>query len=485
MIDDISKWEALQLRYNEGDPEDVFIEFANMCSKHFMEQEPEQWHRFCDGEYTETNFHKEWLDLILNNDKIAIECAREHLKTSFVLNYILYRLFRHDNFSVIYFCAKHDQSKSKLEELEEIYNRNKHWLDIEPSKERWSRNHKQFDNGSDIRSEGWGTAVEGAHVQLIIMDDILQEAGTGSMTDKEIWQFYARVVDPMVTESGKVILIGTKKRDGDIFDKVDKNPAWVHRKYPSTPDNVIFPEKWPKDRLVDKKQAMTARHFNREFGLQVIVSEDVLINPDWNDRNTDDSLSYPKEGWKQGLNVLGLDPAISPTGDHAAFFSMSRRPETGERFILDVQRHQGMSLNRMLEKLTQLDIKYNYQSIMIEKNSFQRLIVENAIERTDLPIQGHETTKTKSDPSEGLPRIAVLFENGKYIYPYKNHEDVNQTDEIFTALNSVQYDQGKLRNDHTPDLVMSKYMAEMALRQWENTSRGIDEPLVRGVKGRL
>lgn len=475
---DIDRWDIIRHRLKSKPIDDVFIDFANVCSKNFMEQEPERWHRFCDGDKTETDFHGQWVDMFLDSDKIAIECAREHHKTSWVLNLILFLMWRNNNFSVIYFSATHSQSMSKLKEWEEIYQRNKDWLKLERSENNWSKSYKEFQNGSSIKAEGWGTAVEGAHVQLIVMDDILQERG--SMTDEEVWDFYAQIVSPMVTESGKIILVGTKKRKGDIFDKVETNPEWIHAKYPSTPDNLIFPEKWPEERLKAKKREIGSRAFKREFGLEVIVDDDVLIPPKWNEQNRDHSLSYP-DSWKGGHVVGGFDPAISPTGDYAAFFVMARL-ENGVRKILHVSRQKGMSLNDMLFKLENLDTKYNFQAIVIEQNSFQKLIVQEAIEQTALPIQGHTTGRSKSDPAEGIPRIAVQFENGKYLYPYKEKEDIEKTDMVHEALNSLKFHNGKIQNNHTPDIVMAKFLAEQALLKFERNNV-MTEPFVVGVEG--
>lgn len=481
-IEDISQWDLVRFRMMNKPVEEVFLEFANITSKKFMDDKPERWYRFCDGNYTETDFHLEWLQLILENPRIAIESAREHHKTSFMLNWILFNMVRNDNFSVLYLSSTHGQAKDKVAEWAEIYESNQDWLGVEKAERNWSKTKKKLSNGSVIRGQAFGTALEGAHVQLIVMDDILQEEGTGAMLDSEIWQYYSRVVSPMSTETGKIILVGTKKRQGDIFDKVDSNPEWVHEVYPSTPKDPIFPEKWPKERLEAQKREMMARNFNREFGLEVIIEDDVLMPPSWNDRNRDDSLSYPRDGWKKGLNVCGLDPAISPTGDHAAFFSISRNAD-GERFVIDVTRKRGMSLNDMLIKLQSLDARYNYQSIVIEKNAFQSLVVNEAIETTSLPVSGHETTRQKSHPSEGIPRIAVHFENGKYVYPYKEYEDIEDTDMVFDALNSIKYDEGKIKNNHTPDIVMAKYMCENALRKFEQDDNVVDEPIISGVKG--
>lgn len=477
--DDLSRWDVIRHRLKTRPARDVFIEFANICSKNFMEEEHEEWVRFADGENTEGSFHQEIVDMFCRNERAAVEVSREHMKTSLVLQFILYHVWKHDNFNVIYFSATQSQAKDKLAELQTIYRRNKDWLNLEESDEQWSKFHKQFDNGSSIKAEGWGTAVEGAHVQLIVLDDILQERG--AMTDEEVWNFYSQIVSPMVTESGKIILVGTKKRRGDIFDEIENNLEWVHAKYPSTPDNVIFPEKWPKARLQQKKREIGSRAFNREFGLEVIIEDDVLMPPSWNKKNRDSDVSYP-ESWKQGFNVCGFDPAISPTGDYAAFFAMSMK-DSGDRQILHASRQKGMSLNDMMMKLQTLDTKYNFQKIVIEQNSFQRLIVDEAIQNTSLPVQGHTTGKSKSDPANGIPRIAVMFENGKYLYPYKENEDVEKTDMVIESLNSLKYEEGKITNNHTPDIVMAKFLAEQGILDYEQNNKALTEPFVVGVKG--
>jgi hypothetical protein len=183
-----------------------------------------------------------------------------------------------------------------------------------------------------------------------------------------------------------------------------------------------------------------------------------------------------------GMNVLGFDPAISPTGDYAAFYAM-RRLDNGERKVLHISREKGLTLQGMITKLKTLDTKFNFASIVVENNSFQQLITQEAIERTDLPIRGHTTSSKKSDPTEGIPRIAVHFENGKYLYPYNTETDIEKTDMMFEALNSVILEKGKLKNNHTPDLVMAKYLGEQAILKMGKQQKPMTEPFVIGVEG--
>jgi len=478
-VEDIESWDLIRHKLREAPFREAFIKFANICSKHFMDKEPERWYRFCDGKNTETDLHQRWVDIFSKNENIAIECAREHLKTSFVLNLMLFTIWRNDNMEVLYISSKQGQAKDKIAELETIYNRNSHWLDLDKSDDQWTKKHKKWDNGSSIRGEGWGTAIEGAHVQLIVLDDILRERG--GMTDAETWNFLQKVVSPMVTESGKKVLVGTKKRKHDIFDRVEKNPGWEHRRYPATPDNPIFPEKWSEERLKKKKREMVPVNFRREYGLEVVIGDEVLMSPEWNKRNRDSDLTYQNEYQGGQLRVLGLDPAISPTGDYCAFFGQVKM-NSGYKRVLHASREKGISLGAMKNKLELLDNRYNFSTIVIEQNSFQRLAVEDIIDSTSLPVTGHTTSKTKSDPSDGIPRIAIGFENGKYIYPYNTQEDKEKTDMVHEALNSLKYDGNKLTNNHTPDIVMAKYLSEQGLNRFESKKKSTPEPVVMGFE---
>ena len=475
--EDIKSWDIIRNKLKQEPFREAFLKFANICSKNYMKEEHENWYRFCDGVNTETPLHQEWVDLFVNNSNIAIECAREHLKTSWVLNLMLFTAWRNKNMEIIYISSKRDQAKSKLSELEDIYERNKFWLNLDESEDQWAKFHKKWDNGSSIKGEGWGTAIEGAHVQLLVLDDILRERG--GMSDAETWNFLQRIISPMVTESGKLILVGTKKRKHDIFDKVEKNPEWAHARYPASPENPIFPEKWGSERLAAKKREMIPVNFKREFELQVIIDDEVLISPTWNERNRDSDTTYIEDFKEGNLRVCGLDPAISPTGDYCAFFAQAELG-SGNRRILHASREKGISINQMMNKLERLDSRYNFSTIVVEQNAFQRLVVDQAIEQTSLPITGHTTTKTKSDASEGVPRISVLFENGKYIYPYETQHDIETTDMVHEALNSLKYDGSRLVNNHTPDIVMAKYLTERGFDRFHKSKKVIEEPIVMG-----
>jgi hypothetical protein len=74
--------------------------------------------------------------------------------------------------------------------------------------------------------------------------------------------------------------------------------------------------------------------------------------------------------------------------------------------------------------------------------------------RTDLPLREHLTTKKSKN--EGIARIAVLLENGKFIFPHRTQEDKNRVrvlaDELLTFPLGAH-----------DDTVMSLSIAESAL----------------------
>ena len=149
-----------------------FIDFADDVLGDFMRQEPSDFVPLGD-------MHTEWLDTI-NSDKkyVGIMCARGHLKTTFTLTYCAYMMHKYPNYRALYVSATLDQAIDKMEQFEELCKRSwrlNGYIKGPEDSGSWRKGAKYFRNGSRIRAASIGKALEGPHVHLIIIDDILEE----------------------------------------------------------------------------------------------------------------------------------------------------------------------------------------------------------------------------------------------------------------------------------------------------------------------
>ena len=95
----------------------------------------------------------------------------------------------------------------------------------------WRKGAKYFNNGSRVHAASIGKALEGPHVHMIILDDVLQEFP--SITDENVIHYIKRVVMPMRLPDERILLVGTQKRVNDATDWGTESPQWNVVRHPA------------------------------------------------------------------------------------------------------------------------------------------------------------------------------------------------------------------------------------------------------------
>ena len=454
-----------------------FMDFANAVLTDFMRLEPSEYVSLGD-------MHQSWYDTI-NSDKryVGIMCARGHLKTTFTLTYCAYMMSKHPNYKALYVSATLDQAIDKLEQFEELCKRSWRLAPLIKGKEdsgSWKKSQKYFNNESRIRAASTSKSLEGPHVHLIILDDILEEFPR--MSDDRIIHFIKRVVMPMRLPEGKILLIGTQKRIGDATDWVRQSPDWAHVWHPALnkEGKPRWPEYWTMKRLEAERHSMGTRAFESEYLLNPLDPETAVIP--WNviEPCLDESLGFDKPIGDTDI-VIGVDLAVGldTTNDETAYTVVSYDRDTKVRQILyqwcgKVKAEGAGWLTSQVNNLVSLAEKHNPTMIMVETNGFQRLVAHAAKDLASLPVQGHRTGSEKHHAQIGIPRIALALEQGKYIIPWD--KSVNKSGpvgsrKLVEGLSRLMWGKNGRLDGHTSDAVISLWMCELAIQDIDK--RGI------------
>ena len=162
---------------------------------------------------------------------VGIMCARGHLKTTFTLTYCAYMMSKYPNYRALYVSATLDQAIDKLEQFEELCKRSWRLSSFIKGKEdggSWKKSEKHFSNGSRIRAASTSKSLEGPHVHLIILDDILDP-------DCNLFHMVAMVLyaSSEITEHIDDNLIHT------YGDDIIKHPKCTTVYYANVPDSMI------------------------------------------------------------------------------------------------------------------------------------------------------------------------------------------------------------------------------------------------------
>lgn len=96
---------------------------------------------------------------------------------------------------------------------------------------RWSNKDKIFANGARITVRGAGSKVRGAHPDLIVLDDILDNESAGTEYQRaKVRRWFFGTVANMAHPGTKIIVVGTPQHQLDLLmNDLRQNPeyAWI------------------------------------------------------------------------------------------------------------------------------------------------------------------------------------------------------------------------------------------------------------------
>ena len=476
-LDNKTRNEAITSAYNMmRETPQTLGEFINETLENYMEQEP--------GEFVPLGeMHSEWEKTFNKGTHTAIICARGHLKTSWALSNLAYHMLTNQNFRALYISATLEQAWDKLEQFEELCRRSWRLRNMMKKKSSdevgaWRKGAKYFNNGSRVHAASIGKALEGPHVHMIILDDVLQEFP--SITDENVIHYIKRVVMPMRLPDERILLVGTQKRVNDATDWVTESPQWNVVRHPALLDDETprWPEYWTLDRLEEEKYTMGSRAFESEYMLNPLDPESAVIPYE---------VLKPclKEGMSMGLPesgddwfvTMGVDLAVGmdSQNDESAYVVMAYNRVTQERKVLycwsgKIRAKGAGWLEAQVVTMKSLADKYKPDKIMVESNGYQRLVVHTARELDGMPVEGHNTGREKHKHDVGVPRIALAMEQGKYFIPWNKEARESSKPgmrKLVDGLSRLVYGKHGRLEGHTPDAVMALWMCELCVHVLE------------------
>ena len=477
-------------------------EFLNELTYGYMQEErdDDKWVSIGD-------VHCHWIGKFEADRNVGLLAHRDSLKTTFTLGYLIACLEYRPGFRAHWITNNQTQAYKKADtEFWKLVERNPWLTNLNGEMNEESKATKEWEHGSALYAGWLFGGIEGDRSHFLVLDDVIKEHGDGDTQDILTW--IEGVTVPMVKDSGKTALIGTRKSPDDIYSHIADREAYDFTEYPAVlevwdqefredesweerrPPEDLYTEVenplsqggetihvlWPEARgpqyLADKYDQMSPHLFWREFCMVITGASGNLIEKADVDRLVDDGgCSIRGEEPPQTITpgagsatVVAHDPAQSPTGDDAAFVALHVQ-EDGTRTLLDAVAEQGMSPSDVKATLADLDDRYDPAMVVIEDNGMQQYVVNDAIEMSASmrsKVTGIPTTGQKHSWENGIPRLRRLVENGSIRF-YRGH---GPTEDFVQAALSLTLSDGKLKG-HTPDLIAAWYMAEQGIRRLE------------------
>ncbi len=345
-------------------------------------------------------------------------------------------------------------------------------------------------NIKDPSVQAFGEAsrsIIGTHVDLLIVDDILDEKNTMSVTQMDdMWTWFNSLIEGRLEEHARVIVVGNAWHPRDFLHRLAEQPRWKAFKYPVMeptgevlPDGspkmmARWPERWPMNRIMERKATLDAARPGEFMRMMMCEARD-----DTQSRFKVASIEKCKVLGEGRQLLVGLMPDGRPahlrgipfgysifTGvdlafqkhsasDLTCFFTIAIAPD-GTRHVLCVEsgRWYGPEVRDRA-----IDTYRRFQSmVIVENNGAQDMLLKFVGEKTTIPIKPFTTGRNKANQEFGVAQMSVEMDNGKWAIPNQSGRCHPEIDAWIKEM--LYYDPLK----HTGDRLMASWLAKEGAR---------------------
>lgn len=418
---------------------------------------------------------------------IEIMAPREHGKTSTIVCLIVFILGHNPNLRIKYVTGSDNLATDVVGQVKKNIENNKRLMEVFPNlKSRqggtWTGHELEIERtgladlgikDATLQAFGITASATGGRADIIIFDDMIgsreaiQEPGRLEKIEKLFW------TDWMNIGGNCHVVIGTPWTPTDIHMQLLNDPTWLSWRKPAIIDGQpLWPERWPIEKLAERKAKIKEVAFDLQFMLTGLRQKMTWWTQDMIDRCKRPDLMMGQMPSPSKKKVCGFDPAasLSVGGSFSCAIAVSL-DENGEKTILEIQRHR-MRPKDIAAVVVEMDKRHNFDMLLVENNATQSAFVDlieliSREEETKLHEKMVEqfTGSKKWNPELGLQRVIMDMSNGRWNFPfYGDHTDPLHSCEICSLIDEMLH--FPYEND-TTDLIMALWLADCAVERVE------------------
>lgn len=432
------------------------------------------------------NPQKEWWRLLKQKEDTCILAPRDHGKSySIIRAYAIWKA-KYDPWvnEIMILGADAPSAIENLDKLKVMLASSTSLRDLLPTdrKNVNARSEIKLTNGVVIKAKGFLSTLRGRHPQLILLDDVVNEVNsTSSEGRKKVREYFWGVCYPMkdkgtaaLREEGykpQIVVVGTAQNEDDLYHELLTNPSFIGLRQSAIVDEekktVLWPERYSWASLMAIKESMGSLQFSKEYCNEPLTDDTSLFPPALFDPMLDWGRSYVNEYHGSNRTHMGVD--FSVPGEQGGDFTAAVVGEAlsnGNIVLLHIWRAKPETMKEQVDKIANLSTSMKLTSGLLEANMFQRVFAEHFKKHTNLPLTGTVVSHSgKMSFDTGVLSFRPLFENCKFIFPYKTPTDREITDNLIREFAGLVRKDGKLGNFRFHDDVV------MAMWHMLNASR--------------
>ena len=311
-------------------------------------------------------FHLEWIQLIQNHKRVAIQAPTGFGKTQVLGRaFCLWTSFLQRDKEMCIISKTLPQARKVLSEIKDLIENNEVLMELIPEdkpKGMWcSADMMSLSTNCKIFVRPYSQNIKGIHVDYLLGDEV------ASYDEHSIW--YSFVVTRVNAKNGIVAAISTPKNVADLMQEIIANSEYVGKTYPAIVDGKsIWPTKFSIERMERIKSEIGIAAFEREYMCNAKAqSENALYPPHLLIECFDNGTGFSQKAMP-GFTIIGCDFAIAegPRADYDAYIVVNKFGSKAT--ILHGESHRGFTIAAKVQRLTELYNIYTGGAITNEKN---------------------------------------------------------------------------------------------------------------------
>jgi predicted phage terminase large subunit-like protein len=262
----------------------------------------------------QSKVHKEVQAFLSEHRYALVELPRDHGKSTQVCGRILWELGRQPALRVKLVCASEAVAAERSRFLRDALMNNR-WLrrvfpGLRPSRPwsvvRFTIRRPASVIGESVTALGVNVASTGTRADLLVCDDIVDVRSLRSAAERErVAQFFTNNLMNLLEPDGRFWGLFTPWHRSDLNAELKKNPVYRLLSKPIGENlEPVWPERWPRERLAERLQAIGPSSFARGYKLIAAAAEDATIQAE--------SIKFWTRPEQYKRIVLAVDPAVSP-----------------------------------------------------------------------------------------------------------------------------------------------------------------------------
>lgn len=359
--------------------------------------------------------HRELQDFLSAHRKALVELPRDHGKSTQICGRILWELGHAPGLRVKLVCSTDALAQDRTRFLRDAIENNRRvslvFPELRPGRpwavEAFTIARPSETIGASVAAFGVGSSSTGTRADLLVCDDIVDVTAVYSRAERDkVTAYFHENLLNLLEPDGRFWGLFTPWHADDCNARLKKNPSFAHfRRAIGVDLEPIWPEKWPREKLAERRQEIGETAFARGYWLTPIAESEILIRPEWVQ-----TWSEPIEAFDH--LVLSVDPATSARNhaDRSALVVLGRIGREVRCLATIARRVASPELVALIDAVDQF---WNPDTILFETNGAFQAMKDLLVQRARVGPKIRAIVQSREKAAR-IAAFAVVVENGGF-----------------------------------------------------------------------